>query len=352
LGWLIFLLLLLSGCIAVQAGPGFEDKKPVKPAFDSLYIRSFPNHIAIRLIREVQVAAINYQIKGLGELNFSSNHPANTGIGLDYRWLSLEYTRSFSARGPDPLRGNSRMQGAGVAASTRRLWFKAFFRDNTGFYLQNTDQVLPGYRSRNDRRFFLRPDLRATTFFATLNYCFNHRRFSNSANLYQLEQQLKPAGSPVAGISVGRNGYMADSVLLPAASIWKPAGDRQTVALSVFSVGINAGYVYNFPFGKKRRWFVNTGLIPGIAFQSGSRRLAGGEENYFRTTGLHTEFRLSSGFNHPRWFASFGFRYFSVFNDADKTNPVSVAYSLGHLAAGYRFAAPKKRPLFFRKLGL
>lgn len=343
---------IFGGITDCKAQKVLKEKKPEPTAIDTTYIKTFPDRVAVRIIREVQLVSIDYQQDGLKNLQFNSNNPTNTGFGIDYKWLSMEYTRTLPWTKVNPLKGESRMQGFGVAASTRKIWFKAFYRENTGFYLENTDVFLPDFKARNEKRFYHRPDIRANTFFSTLNYCFNHRRFSNSSNLYQLEKQRRSAGSFVSGLSFVQNSYTADSSLLPSASVFNTEGIRQTVALLIVSLGVNIGYIHNFSFGAKRQWFFNIGVIPGIAYQAGSRTLSNGVENEFSTTGLNSEVRLSAGYNHSRWFSCIGFRYFSVFNEADKTNPISIAYSTGHICLGYRFNSPANRPELLKKIGL
>jgi hypothetical protein len=341
-----------AGIKICKAQESTNQKKTDLSPIDTSYIKTFPDRIAIRFIREVQLVSIVYELEGLKDLQYNSNNPTNTGFGIDYKWLSLEYTRSLPWTKAHPLKGESRMQGIGVATSTRKIWFKAFYRENTGFYLENTDVLLPNFKTQNEQQFYQRPDIRANTFFSTLNYCFNHRRFSNSSNLYQLEQQRRSAGSFISGLSLVRNGYTADSALLPKATAANTEGIRQTVLLLVLSVGVNIGYIHNFSFGAKRQWFFNIGAIPGIAYQSGNRKLSNGVVNRFSTTGVNSELRLSAGYNHGRWFSCFGFRYFSVFNEADKTNSISIAYSSGHVCLGYRFNSPENRPSFLKTLGL
>jgi len=350
--------LFKSVCVALLTGLCFhfganaQPDKPDKPTFDTLYICTFPDRLAIRFVREVQLVGIGYQQRGLDQLLFHSNSPANTGFGIDYKWLSLEYTRSLPWTKEDPLKGKSKMRGFGLATSTRKIWFKAFYRQNEGFYLSNTDDILPQYRQSKDYPYYQRPDILTSTFFSTINYCFNHRRFSNSSNLYQLEQQRKSAGSFVSGLSLVRNNYTSDSALVPLASPQRGSDFKQTIGLEVLSLGANIGYIHNFSFGKRRCMFFNVGFIPGMAYQSSNRKWETGQESNYETFGLNAELRISLGYNHPRWFSSFGFRYFSVFNEADKSNPISIFYSSGTFNVGYRLAVPENRPAIFKKTGL
>jgi hypothetical protein len=347
----LFLGLTISFTVFGQENTKIDIHKTSKTPFDSLFIKTFPGKFVPRLIIGLNETSVDYEKKGEKTLNYLSNNPLNIGLGIDYKWLSLEYTQSLETDPEDLDKGSTKTEGFGLGLSTRKIWFKSFLQYNQGFYLENTDEILPGFYQRQ-KSFYTRPDLKTATLFTSLNYGFNTRKFSHSANLYQLEKQTKSAGSFVMGLSFALNAYQADSVLTPQKGAQTPYLELLK-EFGLASAGLNIGYVHNFCFGKDKNWFVSLAMIPAIMYEKGEIKLGNGTIKEINgIAGFMAEGRFGFGYNSDLWFLSINSRAFSMTNDLDAEDPLSITYTSTQISYGYRFEIPKNRPGWLKKLGL
>lgn len=329
--------------IEVRASP--------QTGFDSTYIRRFPNRLVVRYISEYQLANLSYEPRDFGELSYETNNPMNYGFGVDYKWISFEYTRNVPWAPPEPGYGKTELNGFGLGLSSRKFWFKTFYQFNQGYYLDETEKWYPAITQRGEKA-YLRPDLKTRTFFSTLTYGFNHRKFSNNAALYQLEQQLKSAGTFACGITLSYNSFSADSNIIPRREE-KQFAFNLMESLNMWSFGVCGGYLHNFVWGKDRNWFCSLALLPGVLFQSGHlKREKESETSFTSFQGGYAEGRLAFGYNGQKWLAGLSSRAFSMFSSGDENNPVGLTYSYAQFFVGYRFQMPETQNSLLKKLSL
>lgn len=346
----ILFFLLAAGQMGWAQETKVEVRASPNSGFDSTYIKRFPNRLVVRLINEYQLAEVGYQPSGLDELSYQTNNPENFGFGIDYKWISFEYTASTSLFPAEPQYGRTILNGFGLGLSSRKLWFKAFYQTNKGFYLDETEKWIPGYSKIGEA--YKRPDLETRTFFSSLTYGFNSRKFSNSAALYQLEQQKKGAGSFCVGVTIAHNSYSADSSIVPQRNA-KKFEFHLLESSRLLSMGLNVGYLHTFVWGDNSQWFCSLAIIPGILFQSGTLKLEAEKEKPVTSwTGGYAEGRLSIGYNSSRWLVGLGTRAFSMFSSANESNPLSITYTSGQLFLGYRIQLPETRNPLLKKVGL
>lgn len=328
-----------------------EIRSGARTGFDSNYIRRFPNQLVVRYISEYQSTELNYAPGDFGELAYMTNNPMNYGVGIDYKWLSLEYTTRIPFDPPEKEYGSTQLNGIGLGISSRKFWFKSFYQFNKGFYLDETDKWIPGYTAGHAGDYYQRPDLQTQTYFASLTYGFNHRKFSNNAALYQLEQQIKSAGTFAIGIAVAHNSHQADSNIIPRRR------ERQfefnlLESSRLLSIGISGGYLHNFVWGMEKNWFCSLAILPGFLYQTGTIRLESQNEKSFNSwSGGFAEGRLSFGYNGEKWLVGLSARAFSMLA-SEENNPIQLTYSYGQFFLGYRFALPETRNRFLRMLRL
>lgn len=327
-----------------------EIRSGTKSGFDSSYIRRFENRLVVRYISEYQYTELNYAPSNFGELAYMTNNPMNYGVGVDYKWLSLEYTTRVPFDPPEREYGTTQLTGFGLGISTRKFWFKSFYQSNKGFYLDETDKWIPGYTESHNGNFYQRQDLQTQTYFAALTYGFNHRKFSNNAALYQLEQQTKSAGTFALGLAVAHNSHQADSNIIPRRSE-KQFEFNLLESSSLLSIGITGGYLHNFVWGDGKNWFCSLAILPGFLYQSGTVKLESENEKKFTSwSGEYAEGRLSFGFNGEKWLTGLSARAFSMVG-SDEINPLQITYSYAQFFIGYRFSIRETRNPLLKKLG-
>jgi hypothetical protein len=321
------------------------------PGYDTSYIKSFRDDLVVTLVSASAGNEISATDKSGKNITFSTNLPTSYGIGLDYKWLTFEYTSSFGRTGP-PEKGYTQMKSLGFGLTTRKFWFRNFYHNTQGYYLKNPEYFNPDFNPATDIYPF-RNDVRSSVYYATLNYGFNHRRFSNMAAIWQLERQKKSAGTFTAGVSFSIADYKSDSALFPEQ--FENTFD-ETEAITDFEFklyGINAGYLHTFSFGKNRECFVSLTLIPGLSYQIGTAHFE--EKNQplkKQTFGLHTEGRIVAGYNGDKWYSSITAISYVVSSVFEGTNPFSQGYTFGRIAIGYKITMKETKSPFLKKLGL
>lgn len=348
---LVFRAVVFFSLLFLSITASSQDTTYKDPGYDTSYIKSFRDDLVVTLVSASSGNEISAIDKKGNPLTFATNLPASFGIGLDYKWLTFEYTSSFGRTGV-PEKGYTKMKSLGFGLTTRKFWFRNFYQNTQGYYMKNPEYLNPDFNPATDIYPF-RNDVRSSIYYATLNYGFNHRRFSNIAAVWQLERQQKSAGSFTAGLSFSMAEYQSDSALFTEQF---ESNFDQSEAITDFAFalyGINAGYLHTFSFTKSHKFFVSLTLIPGISYQEGTARF---EDSSLRvkknTFGLHAEGRVVAGYNGDRWYSAISAISYAVTSAFEGTNPFSQGYSFGRIAVGYKFKTKETKSKFLKKLWL
>ena len=114
--------------------------------------------------------------------------------------------------------------------------------------------------------------LRMNVVNASAYYIFNNRKVSYPAALFQNYDQLRSAGSWLAGLSV-QAGSIKTTDELKARSPLAPE-----VHLTFANVSIGGGYGYNLVLGKRSQWLLHFSALPSFVVYKHNRLTVNGEE--------------------------------------------------------------------------
>jgi hypothetical protein len=319
--------------------------------YDTGYVKSFRDNLVLTLVNESKFSRINvaYTLPQKSyALNYKTNDLNTWGIGIDYKWLTFEYTTRMPWYQPNPAFGDAKNSGIGFGITGRKLSFRFFYQRYQEYYLENSIDWFPNLPVD---KFYLRPDIQTQTYYTNLNYVFNHKKFSNNAALWQLERQEKKAGSFVAGLSYIYNTFQADSSIIPVKADSLPKSNDTFFALN--ALGINGGFVGTIPFGKKKKFFISGAIIPGFSWQWGRLSVEGsGIERDNSVLGFQSEARFSIGYNGDLWYMGFMARGYGNLNNLAGNEPFSINNSFGRLYIGYRFKPIKHQLQWLKRIGL
>ncbi|MFM2135790.1 MAG: hypothetical protein RL021_1190 [Bacteroidota bacterium] len=331
---------------AKAQGDGWKD-----PGYDTSYILSFRDNLVVTLVATTCGNEISATDTTGKTLTFSTNLPTSFGFGLDYKWLTFEYASSFGKTGV-PEKGYTQMKSLGFGLTGRKFWFRNFYQNTQGYYLKNPQFLNPDFNPATDT-YPLRGDVSTSVYFATLNYGFNYRRFSNIAALWQLERQKKSAGSFTAGLSFSTATHRSDSALFPEQFEKRFNQDDAITRFDFTMYGINCGYLHTFSFTKSRKYFITLSFIPGISYQNGAAVVEDSGQRYEKNAlGLHSEARFATGYNGDRWYASMMSVAYLVSSTFEGTNPLAQGYTFGRIAVGYKFTMKETTSPFLKRIGL
>lgn len=341
---LIFISFFLPLLGWAQIGPNIVVPKE-DPGYNSEYVKSYYDDFCLTIPAVLKGSGLVFNGTNGKTVNYLTNMPMNYGFGVDYRWLTFEYTRSIPMLSSiDPAKGQTEAWGFGFGLTGRKFWFKNFIEVYGGYHVSNPEVIDPNYLQKNNSKYYFRPDIITVSYFASLNYGFNHRKFSNNASLWNLEQQLKSVGSWTVGASFGFDFMFADSAFVPGA-ISRDFGEVKNLqgVLSAF-YGINFGYLYQWVIFDN--YVLSTALIPGLSLQSADVFFADGTgKSFSNTLGAHGEFRLGLNYSNETWYGGATFSSYAIANSKYVNTPLEEVFNYYRFYLGYRFKIKRTRTM-------
>lgn len=240
-------------------------------------------------------------------MEFESIFPLNLGVAFDYKWIALSY--GFNIPVDDK---HTSFSGIRFSITQPKIWTKISWQAVNGF----SNRTIENMRRMNadsligDSKRQYNPDynFQSQSAYFNLLYAFNSSRYSHLASLWQINKQLKSAGSFALGV-VGWYHYVAgDSVISPYSekyltdSIGNPANPAKDIKSSrVLSAGIQAGYAYTWIL--KRDFFIHLSTFPAMMLQWNDLTFTNDKvRNYMAVFGFLDETQFSAGYNGKRHF--------------------------------------------------
>jgi hypothetical protein len=315
-----------------------------KESHDSSYVRSFRSqpHLTFEFARRRQKIDIRNPNLDTFLLRYEANTRTNFLVSFDYKWLSLSLGLfSFGASEAD-RKGNSSQFSLRASYNGARWWNSNFYQSYTGFFLTNPLSSYPNWNPTTDQ-YPQRPDVKTSTFFSNLYYCFSPTNFSYRAALWQLDRQEKSAGSFLAGASMRFYSLISDSgiTLIPPSQI--PLFDSQSLIVSqrVSNFSLNVGYVHTFVYQKS--WFLTVYFVPGLSLQNGYYQPQGMQirSDRSKVTGT-SEFRIILGYNGDKWYGGISSYSISYAGSKNVGTWIDNNYNWFRLFWGVRLSPPER----------
>lgn len=289
--------------------------------YDTHYVESFYDdflHLTLVGNLQSQNVEVSNSASNIG-VSYMPNNAFRFGLGLDYRFLALEYTRSIGyIDAPDSNQGETKSTSFKFGITGRRFLGSMLLQRYQGMYISNAEQLADAGAIVEDQ---VRPDILSELVFGSLNYFFNHRKYSAMASLWQIDRQKQSAGSFALGIMAMANHLKADRPLVPDTIAVRRDPEDRLVENYNYVVGINTGYAHNFTWMKL--FFFNVMLIPGINLQYGNSVSVSGVRNYYKSqVGYHGDVRVVAGYNGDRYYG--GVHYSNYFTSNSLASDVRV----------------------------
>lgn len=335
--FITILCFLFSDASAQTEKPSLMKRLFKRAPYDTSYVDSYYDHFlhvtALSVLQSHDIGVTN--IRDKVAVNFSPNTAFRFGIGLDYRIFSLEFSQVINAiDAPDPKKGKTENFSLRLGVTGRRLLGSMLIQSNRGVYISNPQQVYPNWNASNP--FPLRRDIVSEVLLGSLNYFFNHERYSTMASLWQIDRQKKSAGSLTAGLTASIAHLKADSSFIPLeVTVASNPNERLKEGYN-YLIGLNVGYGYNFIFLKK--FFVNGLFIPGIDFQvSQSTNVSNIKLASRPGVGYHGDLRLIAGYNGIRYYGGAHYSNYYIVNKVESDVDVNLFNGYIRFFLGRRF---------------
>jgi len=338
----LFALFVLIGSLKAQVDSNVKVRtKSLK--FDTNYIKSYYDYLCITAIGNHKSLELGIEntLNSDYDLQYKPNTSMSYGVGIDYKWFTAEFTSKIPFLDANSSRkGKTESFGAGLGITGRKFWFTSFLQSYNGMYLSNPEVIDQNWNTDQDYPY--RSDLKTVAIFSSVNYAFNSKKYSQMAALWQLDRQLKSAGTFVIGYSLALYAMHADSSIMPGALIpFHPEESRIKASSSIY-MGWNFGYAYNWII--KKKWIMHVSLIPRFVVQSQTSILQNDSTiQYDKKIRGASEGRFLFGKNTDRFYYGLGIT-FNVFSDQlDENAKLLYNFTYTRLFWGVRIDVDKRK---------
>ncbi|QNL20408.1 DUF4421 domain-containing protein [Hyphobacterium sp. CCMP332] len=259
---------------------------------DSSYVASFYNHLNWRYYLSQKYTSLRLaNVSENYELNYIPNTSLNMGIGATYKWATLNLAYGFRFLNGDQDKGRTRWLDLQAHQYFRKITIDVLGQFYSGFYLSPAGKAV-----KVGKQYYNRPDLNVIQVGASVQYIFNHQRFSYRALFFQNEWQKKSAGSPLAGFEVFVVNINADSSIVPSL-ISRAESDLNTNLLRSFQFGPNFGYAHTLVF--KKHFYLSLSGSVSLGFGTNSFLDLGNNARINFTPNFFV--RAFAGYNSRKW---------------------------------------------------
>ncbi|UAY56169.1 DUF4421 domain-containing protein [Arachidicoccus terrestris] len=252
---------------------------------DSSYILDYGNDITGRMYYTRENTGLTFRSSGQPSFDYKPNNSKGLGLGLSYRYLTLNL--SFRLLGTDKQKGKTNSLSLQTSLYKQQWVYDFVYQHFKGMYLS------PKELYNKDGNYYLRPDVRSTLVGGDFWRILNSDRFSYRAVMTQNEWQIKSAGSLLLGGEIYYGNSKADSTLVPAAlaEVYPQSGIDN---IRFFRIGAGIGYAYTYVFQK--HFFVSGG-VTGILDYATTRESRGEDFKGVNAVSPNISYRLSIGYN-------------------------------------------------------
>lgn len=341
----IFALLICGLSHASQNDTLNVNKQP----YDTNYIKSYRDwfHItAVAVNKQTGLSISNiYETK---DISLGTNNPFEYGLAIDYEWITFEYTHTIPGLDfANENRGTSSSSSLRFGLTGRKFRMSTFYRYTIGFHMENIEDWVPEWFTQN-QNYPYHEDLQSFVLAFSLYYTFNHKKYSNTAALWQIDRQLKSAGSPVIGFQTNMEGIFALSPIAFSDSLINKFVNISEAAY--FKIGLTGGYMHTFAI--KKRFYIHMALLQGFLYSRGAVTYfdTADDVSILKTLGISLYGRLTAGYNGNKWYGGIFYVSDTFLNDALSENYETTSYDYIRIYAGYRF--PIKKRTWMKKLYL
>jgi hypothetical protein len=322
--------------------------KPLK--YDTNYIKSYRDLVHIALVGVNKQTGVTFaNVNSTYDLNFATNNPFGFGMSVDYKWVTFEYTKTFGGLElRTAKKGESDAFSFSFGLTGRRLRMDFFVRSTTGFYLKNIEDYDPDWFNHNTRYPHF-DSLSNVTLALSVYYTFNHKKYSNTAALWQIDQQKKSAGSFVLGFLTNLEGISTTQPLMLNDTLLTNNVYPNFKEGASIKVGLSGGYMHTFVILK--RFYIHGAIIQGFLYSRGVTDFYNQQETrIYNSMGISLYSRLTAGYNGNRFYGGIFFVSDGFIDDALGDAYAVTSYNYFRIYMGYRF--PIKSPKWTHKFGL
>lgn len=304
------------------------------PLHDTSYFVSFSDKIVGRLYTSQKFTNFSLENDTAGfKLDYSPNTSLNLGVGITYKWFTLNLAYGFAVLNQDTEKGKTEYLDLQFHSYGTKLMMDVFGQFYKGFYTDKPD------RRPDESKYIIRPNLKIFEVGVVAQYVFNNKKYSYRSSFMQNEWQKKSAGSFLLGAET-YFGVVHDEISIIPEEVDSNLASLQLNSLAFWDLGPTVGYAHTFVV--KKHFFFHASYSIGFTF---------GSTEYYRgatklkDSGLspNSALKLALGYNSDKWVLNLLF----VTNQVEASRDIktqSVGINTGNIRLIYakRFVAGPK----------
>jgi len=338
---LIFVITALLFSTHAWSAPLDSLSKTAQYPYDTNYIKSYRDWFHVTFVGINQQTGISLtNVVGDKNIVFSTNNPFSFGVGLDYEWLTFEYSKSFKRfEDYNQNKGKTQSTSLRLGYTGRRIRINSYYTTSLGYYVKNINDFIPNWGENSNYPRF--DNLKNKTAVLSIYYTFKHRTYSNMAALWQLDLQKKSSGSPVIGIISLWEDISSKTPFSFPDSLDYDVNFANIKSVDFKRIGMTAGYMHTFSI--KKYFYLHAALIQGLFYSHGFTKTFDGNTSGKDAVSLSIYYRLSAGYNAKRFYAGVLFLADNFVSDISESSFLWSSYSYLRILAGYRFPIRKRQ---------
>ncbi|PLW96413.1 MAG: hypothetical protein C0591_08800 [Marinilabiliales bacterium] len=333
----VFILCFFSLVLHAQVDIGMDYSNDTATINDT-YFTDLNNQFILRFYGLYKTNNVNL-VNANETLKYRPNGIYSIGIGFNYKFLGLgiSYGAPLSETSKSKKGNTQRLDIQGSMISTS-IGLDGFLQIYKGYYLSN-----PGdFTEWENENYPQLPDMDVVTLGVNAFYIFNKSKFSYRAAFIGNQVQNRSAGSITAGLFGTFDQVKTDNGFVPADIIDSIQTDFDLKSFEAFTVGLSAGYLYTFVFGKG--FYLSLAAIPGIGYRHFKVVALDNSQSNKDQFAVQLLGRIALGYTIKRFYINFN-TLFNLRNYNYKSYELELSSEQIRLTLGLRFQtkASKKR---------
>ncbi|HYG17406.1 MAG TPA: DUF4421 family protein [Ohtaekwangia sp.] len=294
------------------------------------YIRSYPEYFFIWPV--IKQRSLDFELTPAGASDgvfYQSNKPYSLGVGVYLFELGIELALAIPMDERSRKRyGESDATDIQLNVLGKKWGGDLFYQRYRGFYLEDKS-----VKTASNEPYPQRPDIATRNFGVSLNYTFNHNRFSFRSAYNYVERQLRSAGSFLLFANLSSFAAAGDSAILGQPYLSRFGADARVQEIRTTSLSVAPGYTYSLIF---KGFFLNGTLAVGPAYNRVRYAEADSGADFGAKLNVFVAARLGIGYNGDRFFGGL-----SVMNQSTTARlgeaELNSANGIFKMVFGYRF---------------
>ena len=264
-------------------------------------------------------------------IRYRPNGVFSFGVGFNYKFLGLgiSYGAPFSQESKTK-KGNTQRLDIQASIISKAIGLDGFLQIYKGYYISNPSD----FTEWDNENYPQLPDMRVITLAVNAFYIFNNNKYSYRAAFIGNQVQYKSAGSITAGVFGTFDQVKTDNGFIPTDFSDSINNEFDLKSFETFTIGLSAGYMYTFVFGKG--FFLSLGAVPGIGYRHYTLVTLDNTESNKDQIAIQLLGRIGLGFTKNRYFINFN-TLFNVRNYTYKSYELSMSTEQLRLTFGIRF---------------